>query len=119
MTSDARPPIDYLEFTSPKLEETQAFFADAFGWSFIDYGPDYRDLRGARLGGGVERGELRPPLPVLKADDLEAMLARVKAAGAEITQEIFAFPGGRRFQFREPGGTEMAVWTTEDEADGS
>jgi predicted enzyme related to lactoylglutathione lyase len=117
MTNDAIPPIDYLEFTSPKLEETQAFFAEAFGWNFIDYGPDYRDLQGAGLGGGVERGALRPPLPVLKADDLEAMLERVKAAGAEITQDIFAFPGGRRFQFREPGGTEMAVWTTLDETD--
>ena len=111
MTKDAIPPIDYLEFTSPKLEETQAFFAEAFGWSFIDYGPNYRDLQGAGLGGGVERGDLRAPLPVLLADDLEAMMERVKVAGAEITQEIFEFPGGRRFQFREPGGTEMAVWT--------
>lgn len=111
MTDDARPPLDYLEFSSPRLEETQAFFAEAFGWRFVDYGPDYRDIQGAGLGGGIERGALRPPLPVLKADDLEAMLERVKAAGAEITREIFEFPGGRRFQFREPGGTEMAVWT--------
>lgn len=111
MSTDARPPLDYLEFTSPDLEKTQSFFADAFGWSFIDYGPDYRDIQGAGLGGGVERGALRAPLPVLKADDLEAMQARVVAAGGEITQEIFDFPGGRRFQFREPGGTEMAAWT--------
>jgi hypothetical protein len=38
------------------------------------------------------------------------MLEEVRAAGAEITKEIFEFPGGRRFQFKEPGGTEMAVW---------
>jgi len=107
--------IDYVEFASPKLGETQAFFADAFGWDFIDYGPDYRDIQGAGIGGGIERGDLAPPLVVLQADDLEAMLIKVKAAGAEITRGIFDFPGGRRFQFREPGGTEMAVWTKAEE----
>lgn len=112
MASDANPPIDYLEFTSPDLEATQAFFTKAFGWSYIDYGPDYRDIQGAGLDGGIERGPLRAPLPVVRTDDLDGMLTRVKAAGAEITQEIFAFPGGRRFQFKEPGGTEMAVWST-------
>jgi len=50
------------------------------------------------------------PLVVLKAEDLERALETVRQAGAEITKEIFAFPGGRRFEFREPGGTLMAVW---------
>ncbi len=117
MSNDARPPLDYIEFTSPELEKTQSFFDEAFGWSFIDYGPDYKDVQGAGLGGGIEQGALRAPLPVLKADDLEAMMERVKAAGAEITKEIFSFPGGRRFQFREPGGTEMAVWTVDGDGD--
>jgi len=110
MPEDMPMTIDYVEFTSPKLEETQGFFASAFGWSYVDYGPDYKDIQNAGTGGGIERGALRAPLIVLKAADLEAALVRVRAAGAEITKEIFAFPGGHRFQFREPGGTEMAVW---------
>ena len=57
------------------------------------------------------RGARRPPLIVLETDDLDAMLAKVKGAGGKITQEIFTFPGGRRFQFKEQGGTELAVWT--------
>lgn len=116
--ADTNPPIDYVEFTSPDVEATQAFFTAAFGWSYIDYGPDYKDIQGAGLGGGIERGASRAPLPVVRTDDLEAMFDKVKAAGAEITQEIFEFPGGRRFQFREPGGTEMAVWTTGDDDHG-
>lgn len=103
--------IDYIEFTSPTLEDTQAFFAKAFDWSFVDYGPDYRDIKDAGTGGGIERGNPRAPLIVLRSDDLEADLARIRAAGATITREIFDFPGGRRFQFREPGGTEMAAWS--------
>lgn len=74
--------IDYVEFTSPELESTQSFFADAFGWSFINYGPNYRDIQGAGLGGGIERGDLRPPLIVLKSDDLEADRDQIVAAGA-------------------------------------
>ena len=103
--------IDYVEFTSPALEDTQSFFAAAFGWSFVDYGPDYRDIQDAGTGGGIERGALRPPLVVLRTDDLDGALAQIRDAGAEITKEIFDFPSGRRFQFREPGGTEMAVWS--------
>lgn len=102
--------IDYVEFTSPKLEDTQSFFAKAFGWDFIDYGPDYSDIQNAGTGGGIERGDLVAPLIVLKTDDLEAAFETVKGAGATITAEIYAFPGGRRFEFTEPGGTKMAVW---------
>ncbi|MFV0360041.1 VOC family protein, partial [Tropicimonas sp.] len=86
-------------------------FGAAFGWEFVDYGPDYRDIQGAGTGGGIERAPAKAPLVVLKTDDLEAALERVRAAGAAITREIFDFPGGRRFEFRTPNGTEMAVWS--------
>jgi predicted enzyme related to lactoylglutathione lyase len=33
----------------------------------------------------------------------------VQAAGGVITRPPFDYPGGRRFHFREPGGTELAV----------
>lgn len=103
--------IDYLEFSSPDLPATKAFFARAFDWQFNDYGPEYQELADAGIAGGVAAGPLAPPLVILKTDDLEAALAQVTGAGGEITKPIFAFPGGRRFQFREPGGTEMAVWS--------
>ena len=55
------------------------------------------------------RAEL--PLVILKAENLEAAEAAVKAAGGTITRAIFSFPGGRRFHFREPGGNELGVWS--------
>ena len=103
--------IDYIEFYSDKLEMTQEFFASAFGWDFVEFGPDYRDIQRAGLGGGIERSEYQAPLIVLRADDLQAAYLQLCQAGAEITKEIFNFPGGRRFEFREPGGTNMAVWS--------
>jgi hypothetical protein len=41
----------------------------------------------------------------------EAAEAVVKKAGGVITLPPFKFPEGRRFQFREPGGNELAVWS--------
>ena len=42
-------------------------------------------------------------------------LAKIKAAiikyGGQITKDIFAFPGGSRFQFKDPSGNELAVWS--------
>ena len=31
--------------------------------------------------------------------------------GGEIVRPVFSFPGGSRFQFVEPGGNELAVWS--------
>lgn len=103
--------IDYIEFSSPDISASKGFFARAFGWSFNDYGPEYQELADAGIAGGIAAGALAPPLVILKTDDLEAAQQRVTQAGAQITQQIFEFPGGRRFHFREPGGTEIAVWS--------
>ncbi|MTH65114.1 VOC family protein [Paracoccus shanxieyensis] len=103
--------IDYVEFNSADLGATKQFFSDAFGWGFNDYGPDYQEIVDGGISGGIAAGGSAPPLIILKTDDLPAALARVTAAGAQITKPIFDFPGGKRFQFREPGGTEMAVWS--------
>ena len=35
----------------------------------------------------------------------------VVAAGGGLTKDIFPFPGGRRFQFTDPNGNELAVWS--------
>jgi predicted enzyme related to lactoylglutathione lyase len=104
--------IDYVELPGGDLTATKAFYADAFGWSFTDFGPEYAGIDGAGIDGGLDATAAAgtPPLVILKADDLEATLARVEAAGAEIVRPIFAFPGGRRFHFRDPAGSLLAVW---------
>jgi predicted enzyme related to lactoylglutathione lyase len=51
----------------------------------------------------------RSPLPVICVQNLESALAAVVAAGGRIVKPIFEFPGGRRFQFLDPSGNELAV----------
>jgi hypothetical protein len=105
--------LDYLEMPANDLPGVKSFYADAFGWTFQDYGPTYaafdEGLEGGFDADATERG--RQPLPVLYARDLEAMQARVEGAGGVILRPIFAFPGGRRFHFRDPAGNELAVWS--------
>ena len=104
--------LDYLELPGGDLPATKAFYGEAFGWKFIDYGPEYASFNEGLDGGfDAQADGVRSPLPVLFARDLEAMQARVEAAGGAIIRPIFAFPGGRRFHFRDPAGNEMAVWS--------
>jgi len=106
--------IDYVEFQTPIIAESKSFFSEAFGWSYVDYGPTYSEIQGAGLTGGLEAcesGERAQPLVILKADDLDAAQAAVETAGGQIVKPIFSFPGGRRFHFMEPGGNELAVWS--------
>jgi hypothetical protein len=106
--------IDYVELPGGKLEETRRFYAGAFGWRFIDYGPSYVAVEGAGLDAGFQADpEEAPaaPLVILYAEHLESMRDEVAAAGGRITRPIFTFPGGRRFHFRDPAGNELAVWS--------
>ena len=106
--------IDYIELPSATAHElTRAFYSKAFGWRFTDYGSDYS----ATTTGDVDVGlngqpeeALATPLPVIRVDDLEAALDAVTKAGGVIAKPIFSFPGGRRFQFIDPSGSELAVW---------
>ncbi len=45
------------------------------------------------------------------SEDLERDVQRTKDLGATVSQEIFDFPGGRRFHFVDPVGNEYAMWS--------
>jgi predicted enzyme related to lactoylglutathione lyase len=105
--------ISYVEMPGTDLPATKAFYEGAFGWSFTDYGPTYAGFNEG-LDGGFQADPAEvpaKPLVILFAKDLEAMEAKVRAAGGVIVKPIFSFPGGRRFHFRDPSGNELAVFT--------
>ena len=107
--------IDYVELPSATAHElVRGFYTRAFGWTFTDYGPDYSSTTSGDvdvgLNGHVDEA-LAAPLPVIRVGDLEAARDAVLAAGGTLAKDIFAFPGGRRFHFIDPGGTELAAWS--------
>ena len=104
--------LNYVEFPVRDIGAAKAFYEAAFGWSMTAFGPTYA----ATLTGDTDIGlqgdpaeSTKAPLPVIEVDDLEAALEAVKAAGGTIVRPIFAFPGGRRFQFLDPSGNEVAA----------
>ena len=107
--------IDYIEFAVRDLAAAKRFYADAFGWEFNDYGPDYAGIKGVdgEVGGMYPSTDVRTgggPLVILFSDHLENSVAAVTAAGGRIAKEPYPFPGGRRFNFFDPSGNELAVW---------
>ena len=107
--------IDYIEFTVRDISAAKTFYMAAFGWAFTDYGPEYAGIQGpdGEVGGLRQGEDVRKggPLVILYSDDLAASLAAVRAAGGQVVQEPFSFPGGRRFHSLDPSGNELAVWS--------
>jgi predicted enzyme related to lactoylglutathione lyase len=97
------------------MDAAKAFYESAFGWTLVDYGPDYSGIQGD----GKEVGGLRRdsdvlsggPLVILYSEDLEDSVDAVTRAGGDIVEPISPFPGGRRFHFADPAGNELAVWS--------
>lgn len=112
--------IDYIELPVTDLGAAQAFYGAAFGWEFVDYGPEYAGVRTAAEQGNAESGGLRlaqageasrgGPLVLLFSDDLDATLAAVTEAGGEVVAGPYEFPGGRRFHFLDTSGNELGAW---------
>jgi predicted enzyme related to lactoylglutathione lyase len=107
--------IDYVEFPASSIEElnkTRDFFSDVFGWNYAMYGDDYADTADSGVASGVNaENPGSSVLPVIYVTDLQQAYDKVKASGAPIVREIFAFPGGRRFHFKDPSGNEVAAWS--------
>lgn len=110
--------IDYIEINTSDLAASRAFYEQAFGWGFNDYGPTYAGIRAASGDGEVGglNGERTPspggPLVLLFSDDLDATVTAVESAGGTIVAPPYEFPGGRRFEFADPVGNVLGVWAT-------
>jgi predicted enzyme related to lactoylglutathione lyase len=109
--------IDYIEFPASDFDAVQGFYEKAFGWAFVDYGPEYRAFNDGKLDGGFRRADVKTSsesggaLVIIYAADLEATRDKVNASGGSVIVDIFSFPGGRRFHFTDPHGNELAVWS--------
>lgn len=107
--------IDYVEIPVTDPGKARDFFSELFGWETQEWAPDYISFNDGRLEGGFRRAEQSAPasgvLVVFYSEDLERDRDRVVALGATISQDIFSFPGGRRFHFADPTGTEYAIWS--------
>lgn len=109
--------LDYVEIASHDLVAVKAFFTELFGWVFTDYGEDYVAFDDGRLNGGFYRVDKDKPLIqgaaliVFYSAELDATKQCVEKLGGQIVQDVFSFPGGKRFHFSGPDGLEYAIWS--------
>lgn len=105
--------VQYIEFLSKDVRKAKEFYTKSFGWKFTDYGPDYTAFEGDYVDGGFTTGKpvKGTALIILYSNDLETTQQKIVKAGGTIVKEIFSFPGGRRFHFKDPDGYELAVWS--------
>lgn len=109
--------INYIEFPAKDINVAKTFFTAAFGWTFVDYGPDYTAFSDQGIDGGFFKADLSvsakegSALIVFYSNELEKTQSKIETAGGTILQDIFSFPGGRRFHFADPNGNEYAVWS--------
>lgn len=109
--------INYVELTVTDLTRAKAFYTNAFGWVFKDYGPSYAGILSPggfdEVGGLLLSDEPRPtggPFVILYSANLDASADAIRAAGGTISQGPYEFPGGRRLHFHDPSGNELGVW---------
>jgi len=107
--------IDYIEIPVTDIHKAREFFAALFDWTFEDWGEEYMSFNDGRLDGGFRLAKHVAPangvLVVFFSTDIDRDFDRVQELGATISEPIFPFPGGRRFHFVDPTGTEYAIWS--------
>ncbi|MGF7146846.1 hypothetical protein FHS96_000455 [Sphingomonas zeicaulis] len=104
--------LNYLELPTADIGAAKRFYEAAFGFDFVEFGPTYAATMSGDTDVGLQADgseKTSAALPVVEVEDLEAALGAVETAGGTVTRPIFAFPGGRRFQFKDPDGHEVGV----------
>ena len=107
----ARP--SFIELPVSNTGEAKAFYSNAFGWQLTDFGQSYACTMTGDVDVGLQGDAdeaTKAVLVVIAVDNVEVALRSVTEAGGVITRPIFAFPGGRRFHFRDPSGNELAAY---------
>lgn len=107
--------IDYIEFSVTDMKVAMDFYGKIFQWEFNSYGPHYTGIKSesGEAGGFSLEDKVKTggPLVVVFSNEIERTLSDIKNFGGKITKEIFEFPGGKRFEFNDPFGNHLAVWT--------
>src|SRR5207248_10789544 len=97
--------IDYIEMPSRDLAKTKKFFSSLFGWTFVDYGPDYASFDDGRMAGGVFASkrtadlDAGAPLIVCYHGELETTKTKAVELRGQITRDSFDLSWCRPFHF--------------------
>lgn len=117
------------ELATTDPERARAFYAETLGWTFESFALPGTAYWIARSGeelvgglGGMETGAIKGAnqpywFPFIEVDDVDARLAKARAAGAMILQEPEDVPNvGRVAVLRDPTGAAVGWMTSLSQA---
>jgi len=67
--------IDYIEMGVGNIERSKAFYGQAFGWTFKDYGPAYCEFADGRLTGGFTTDSTPRPVWLIRSTRTRTVLS--------------------------------------------
>ena len=118
--------ITHFEFVTDDFEKTAAFYREVFGWQVQKWeGPvDYwlvtsGDESTPGINGGLMKsgGPFSGTVNTVEVDDIDAILAKVKARGGQIVFDKDAVPGvGYLAYFKDNAGVIVGVMQPDTKA---
>ncbi len=104
----------WFDLMTSDVASAKSFYTALFGWVFVDHNPAYtmiQDPAGRGLGGLMAAGPGQPNawLPYVSADDLDAVVAKIRDGGGKVFMQ-HAAPGAGRFAiYADPQGAVLAA----------
>ena len=109
--------INWLEFQSTNLGQTQDFFGKVFGWTFQPMDETYITFNtggpeGSVSGGFGTANIAQPALAYVSVESIEDTIAKIEAAGGKGLMPKVPLPEGMGFisQFKDPHGGIWGLW---------
>lgn len=111
----------WIELMTRDSGAARGFYADLFGWSYRDEGPDggpsyhvFEPEAGGPGGGIMTAPEAEIPtawMPYVAVDDLEGSLDHARRLGGTVKVEPMEVPGWGRFAvIQDPSGGVLGLW---------
>jgi predicted enzyme related to lactoylglutathione lyase len=118
MLEPAPSPFCHIVIPAPDLEKAKDFYQRVFGWNVQPNVPGarYWFFKSGNVGGafnGATKPAVGSVVLVLRVEDMDAAVARIRDNGGRITQEPSAIGDadpGRDAYFLDPNGNEMGVY---------
>ena len=107
--------VEHFEIPADDVDRAQAFYANAFGFTYESWGDDMGTLRTGSddgINGDLhKRGAVPHPTFVITVDDLEGTLAAIVEAGGEQFGEIQPLGETARYAyFKDSEGNLVGVY---------
>ncbi|TDV42236.1 VOC family protein [Actinophytocola oryzae] len=101
--------INWIELPAADAAKAKAFYGSLFGWTTMEFGPDYHLIQNGPAG-AITSGDSSHPRVYFATDDIEASVRRVHELGGR-TEDVQTIPDvGRVTDCTDDQGTTFSLY---------